>query len=345
MKPRHSNVRILLSAFLLPWFAPANLGAAETAAPSAPIETMTIPGINLSMVRVKAGSFIMGHPEGYPGSSSDERPAHKVNITKDFWLGATMVTVGQFRYFVDLTKYETDAEFRQQGLYNSNSEPPQRGLSWRNPGIPDYTQTENHPVYGISWDDAMQFCAWLTEREKAAGRLPEGYLYRLPSEAQWEYAARYGTTDDISDPLDYAWYGANSGGVPHPVGTKKPNPWGLYDMRGNGWSWVFDWYGRYPDHEVSDPQGPLYPNSPEIIRPFHERRGSGWNANDPHNLMTTNRWSTWGVAQSNWLTFRIALTTVPPPPSGYKPGALSAPLPAPGQGKGGANAKGTKKKA
>jgi len=289
-------------------------------------EQMTVPGIGLKLVKVKAGSFIMGHPEGYPGSSSDERPAHKVNITRDYWLGATAVTVGQFRYFVEQTNYVTDAEFRNVGLYTRNDRPRTPGLSWRNPGLPNYTQTENHPVFGASWEDAMAFCAWLTETERRAGRLPEGHTFRLPTEAQWEFAARYGTTDDIAEPGEYAWYGANSGGVPHPVGTKKPNPWGLYDMRGNGWSWVYDWYGRYPDEEVNDPQGPLYPNSREVIRPLRQKRGSSWNANDPHNLMTTNRWSTWGLDPVNWCTFRVALTTVPSMPADYVPGALAAPI-------------------
>jgi formylglycine-generating enzyme required for sulfatase activity len=304
--------------------------------PGAKIETRTVPGIDITLVKVKAGSFVMGHPEGYPGSSGDERPARKVTLS-EYWLGATAVTVGQFRYFVEATGHVTDAEFRNSGLYAKNAEPRVKGLSWKNPGIANYTQTDKHPVFGASWEDAMTFCAWLNDREKKAGRLPDGFIYRLPTEAQWEYAARYGTTDDIAEPLEYAWYGANSGGVPHPVGTKKPNPWGLYDLRGNGWSWVYDWYGRYPDHDETDPQGPLYPNSREIIRPLHEKRGSSWTANDPHNLMTTNRWSTWGLDPTNWCTFRIALTTVPPLPKDYIPGALAAPTPPAGAG---ANTKG-----
>ena len=208
----------------------------------------------------------------------------------------------------------------------------------------------------------MQFCTWLTEREQTAGRLPEGYVFRLPTEAQWEYsargnrladpgywkdiieteekmsaeerarmlesyrkkgvtlaparerAARAGYQEGEPGPEEFSVMQSNSGGAPNPVGTRKPNQFGLYDMIGNGWSWVYDWRGRYPAEDQIDPQGPPSPNSPEVIRPDREMRGATWNSSGAHGLMATNRWDYHGNTANQWVTFRIALTTVPTPP-------------------------------
>ena len=125
----------------------------------------------------------------------------------------------------------------------------------------------------MNWHDAVEFCRKLSKRpaEKAAGR-----VYRLPTEAQWEYACRAGTTtnysfgDDGSDLGDYAWYRENSNSSTHPVGGKQPNAWGLYDMHGNVWEWCSDWYGDYPDRAVTDPTGTRTGSS-------RVRRGGSWN--------------------------------------------------------------------
>ena len=349
-------------------------------------EQMTAPGINLPLVKIPKGSFRMGHADDFYGSSGDEKPEHKVTFTRDFWMGATSITVGQFKYFVEATGYITEAEIGNAGIYVQKTQPKRKGLNWRNPGIANYNQTDNHPVLGISWDDAMQFCTWLTERERAAGRLPDGYVYRLPSEAQWEYVARAGRTADPGywkelieteeqlrkegkpvppllansrekaakdsykegepGPERESVYRANSGGVPNPVATKQPNAFGAYDMMGNGWNWVHDWYGRYSADEATDPQGPESANSRDVIRPHHSMRGAGWNEFGAHGMMSTNRWSTYGMTANQWVGFRIALTTVPPPTPGQAvPGAMAG-NPAPGGGGGGAGpgaAKGKKK--
>jgi formylglycine-generating enzyme required for sulfatase activity len=127
---------------------------------------------------------------------------------------------------------------------------------------PSSFKGDNKPVEQVSWHDAVAYCAKLTGKEKAAGRVPGGYEYRLPTEAEWEYACRAGTTtlfsfgDDESKLGEYAWYDANSGNTTHPVGQKKPNGWGLYDMHGNVYEWCQDWYDTYPGGRVTNPRGP-----------------------------------------------------------------------------------------
>ena len=175
-----------------------------------------------SLVWIGPGTFLMG-----------EVPQTQVTLTHGFWIG---------EYKVKQIDY--------QSMVKVNP-------SWFS-GDPDL------PVEALRWDDATNYCGQLTDHERLAGRLPEGYAYRLPTEAEWEYAARAGTTTRFSygdDPgytnlTNYAWYSANSGNRPHPVGQKQPNPWGLYDTYGNVEEWCLDWYGGYPGGTVTDPKGP-----------------------------------------------------------------------------------------
>ena len=139
---------------------------------------------------------------------------------------------------------------------------------------PSKFKAPQNPVEQVSWDEAVEFCRKLSElpEEKSAG-----YAYRLPTEAEWEYACRAGTTtkysfgDSDSELDEYAWYGKAEalGGTTHPVGEKKPNAWGLYDMHGNVWEWCQDWHGKYLSGPVTDPTGP----SSGSFRVF---RGGGW---------------------------------------------------------------------
>jgi formylglycine-generating enzyme required for sulfatase activity len=143
----------------------------------------------------------------------------------------------------------------------------------------DYGTDLTRPVEQVSWFDATYYCATLTERERAAGRIAANCVYRLPTEAEWEYACRawtstrfsYGDDPGYTNLTNYAWYENNSDGQTHPVGQKLPNAWGLYDMHGNVFEWCQDWWAnRLPGGIVFDPQGPAT-GSDRVIR------GGGWN--------------------------------------------------------------------
>ena len=152
-----------------------------------------------------------------------------------------------------------------KGFYMSKYKVTQKDYQWVIGGYPSvFTGDFSRPVETVSWEDATNYCARLTQRERAARLIPPNSVYRLPTEAEWEYACRAWTSTRFSygdDPsymslAKYAWYLDNSGHTTHPVGQKLPNPWGLYDMHGGLWEWCQDWYGPYPGGSVIDPQGP-----------------------------------------------------------------------------------------
>jgi formylglycine-generating enzyme required for sulfatase activity len=177
----------------------------------------------MDLVFIRSGSFTMGSEAN--DVSNSEKPVHQVSIIKPFYMG----------------KYEVTQE-QWQALMGSNPS------AYKNKGA-------KNPVDGVSWDDCQQFVAKLNEK------LP-GLKASLPTEAQWEYACRAGSTtrfcygDDGSGLREYAWYMANSDNTSHPVGAKKPNAWGLYDMHGNVLEWCSDWYADYLPNAQEDPQGP-----------------------------------------------------------------------------------------
>ncbi|MBQ7589727.1 MAG: formylglycine-generating enzyme family protein [Verrucomicrobia bacterium] len=197
--------------------------------------------VDLDMIWIEPGTFIMGSPEDELGRGVYySETQHQVTLTQGYWMGKFEVTRAQY-----------------EAVMGTN---------------PSGSGRADLPVARVNWSESMEFCAKLTAIEREAGRLPEGYEYTLPTEAQWEYACRAGTTtalnsgknlseeDKCPEMDEVGWYGNNSrysnGNMDtHPVGQKLPNAWGLYDMHGNVWEWCLDWYGTYPVAAVIDPMG------------------------------------------------------------------------------------------
>jgi formylglycine-generating enzyme required for sulfatase activity len=191
----------------------------------------------LGYIWLPPGRFEMGCSHGDSECSAEEKPAHRVILTTGFWIGKTPVTVGAYKRFAT-------ASGRQM--------PPA-------PNFDDGWSNENMPMVDVGWSDARDYCSWIGGR--------------LPTEAEWEYAARgesaegrYGNIDDV------AWYGKNSQDRAHAVAEKRPNKFGLYDMLGNVWQWVNDWYAEsyYQGSPVQDPQGPPAGHGRAV-------RGGSWN--------------------------------------------------------------------
>jgi formylglycine-generating enzyme required for sulfatase activity len=230
-----------------------------------------VAALDLVLLEVPAGRFTMGSPLSEEGRAQYE-VHHEVNISQPFWLGKTELTQAQWQ-----------------------------AVMGKNPA--GFTGDLRRPVERVSWDDVMAFCKKLTERERAAGTLPPGYEYTLPTEAQWEYACRAGTTEAFAGELDaMAWYSANSGGSTHPVATKEPNHWGFHDMHGNVLEWCKDEYGDYPTGPVTDPQGA----SEGSIRV--RRSGSWYDA--AVNCRSANRGRGGPEARIDALGFRLCLAPV-----------------------------------
>jgi formylglycine-generating enzyme required for sulfatase activity/serine/threonine protein kinase len=209
-----------------------------------------------------------------------ERPQHRVVISRPFLIGSMEVTNADFQKFVEATQYVTEAEqfgFGDDGekqLTDKVTE-EQKKLTWRAPG---YEVTEQHPVSQVSWNDGIAYCRWLSTQEQA--------VYRLPTEAEWEYACRAGTTthysfsDDEQSLEKFGWYGLNAQGRPEVVGAKLANGFGLHDMHGNLFEWcqdIFDeaWYQRTP---TFDPVGPVSENASGT---YYVVRGGFWGGSAP----------------------------------------------------------------
>lgn len=229
----------------------------------------------------------------------DEGPQHRVVLTKPFRLGATEVTVGQFRRFLGSSGYKTETERLGGGNTHRRNGPTEYihdpALSYASPG---YEVTDNSPATQVTWNDAVAFCDWLTREG--------GVMHHLPTEAQWEYACRAGTTtdysfgDDLNQLDEYTWNGKNHNGASRPVGTKKPNPFGLFDMHGNTREWCADWYGKtwYKRSPVEDPTGPE-------IGEGRVLRGGKW-LNKPPFLRSAFRFDMWPTYRSQYFGFRVA---------------------------------------
>lgn len=217
-------------------------------------------GATMEFALIESGTFTMGSPSSESGRESGEGPQHQVTISKGFYLGKYEITQAQWEAVMGTRPWSPE----------SYHPPGSRFCVQANP---------NNPAVYISWDGVQGFIHKLNQ---AAG----DSLYRLPTEAEWEYACRAGTTtawsfgDGESQLKDYAWYDANAWNIgeqyAHAVGTKKPNPWGLYDMHGNVWEWVQDWYGNYSSGAQTDPRGSTS-GSGRVVR------GGGFGADAPHS--------------------------------------------------------------
>jgi formylglycine-generating enzyme required for sulfatase activity len=210
---------------------------------------------------------------GQSYGEEDETP-HQVTLTKPFSIGVFLVTNAQWKHVMGT--------------------------------VPSHGQEDKGPVEQVSWDNAVEFCAKLSAlpAERKAGR-----VYRLPTEAEWEYACRAGATTNYSFGDDESWLGyhgwfdGNSENQTHAVGQKQPNPWGLYDMHGNVWEWCADWYGSYPGGSVTDPRGP---NSGSD----RVNRGGSWSSN-ALNCRSAFRFRDSPGSRYIILGFRLALSSVP----------------------------------
>jgi sulfatase modifying factor 1 len=264
--------------------------------------------IGMKFMPVLDGAFLMGSRDWLDDSTpldeteaarfKDEQPQHPVRITKSFWMGQCEVTLGQFQRFVEATNYKTEAERGGAGAFAFDAGSHEfkwgKQFQWRNTG---WSQTGDHPVVNVSWNDAVAFCRWLSQVENR--------IYRLPTEAEWEYACRGGTQtryftgDSIEDLAAAANLGDESfrqvvrreysdvvlvagqegPSFTTPVGKFQPNNFGLCDMHGNVFEWCADWYGSnyYQESPLVDPAGPTS-GTKHVIRggsffnsPFYSR--------------------------------------------------------------------------
>ena len=248
--------------------------------------------IGMVLIELPAGTFTMGSPAGEKGHQPDQEQV-AVTLTKSFWLGKTEVTQGQWQAVMSTEPW------KGQQLVQAD---------------------KDCPVTHVSFFDAVEFCETLTDIERKAGKLKANEEYRLPTEAQWEYACRAGTTTafsfgDESKLNSHAWWGgldleaASKGKIEagpgnaareqyaHKVGLKKPNPWGLYDMHGNVLEWCSDWYGEKLSGGT-DPVGPEG-GSGRVLR------GGGWR-NDPDDCRSAIRYYDDPSDRLNYLGFRVA---------------------------------------
>jgi formylglycine-generating enzyme required for sulfatase activity len=202
---------------------------------------------DIGPVRPGTGRHIVWNAwNDWAGNMQRLSPNRNVYISRGFWIGRFEVTQGEYM-----------------------------ALMGSNPSF--HGGNTNRPVEQVSWNDAVQFCQSLTDRERAAGHINFNWAYRLPTEAEWEYACRAGTTNQFpygDEPgfvrlQAYAWYGANSGNRTQPVGAKVPNQWGLFDMMGNVWEWCSDYIGGLDSGNFTDPQGPESGS-------YHMIRGGGY---------------------------------------------------------------------
>ena len=247
---------------------------------------------------IQGGPFTMGSNNSE--ARSNETP-HTVTVG-NFAMMKHLVTVSDFKQFVDATDYQTDADKRTRGygshILTVSGGKKEDGVNWKCgvSGSPRPLSEYNHPVIHVSWNDAVAYAEWLSRKT--------GMKWRLPSEAEWEYAARagqnykYAGSDNIGN---VGWYNDNSGQNTHAVGQKSPNNFGLYDMTGNVWEWCSDWFGSdyYKSSPPNNPQGPSS-GSGRVLR------GGSW-GHFAQYCRTTHRHNRRPDARNYYNSFRLVL--------------------------------------
>ena len=286
----------------------------------------TVDGVKLTfdMVLIPAGTFTMGSPASEADRAESEGPQHKVKLDS-FYLCSTETTLDLFQaFYAETGTAKKDFIEVQEAKKNGEAKKQPKkddpdAITGPTPVYGDMTMgySKKHPAIGLSWHNAMTVCRWLSKKT--------GKKYRLPTEAEWEYACRAGTTGafgaakNADELADYAWFMDNADMEPHAVGTKKPNAWGLYDMQGNVCEWVHDFYSptAYKNAAaagvVTNPTGPKE-GKVHVARGGHydteakdtrcATRGfeeDWWRMNDPQIPK-----SKWWLPQMDFIGFRVA---------------------------------------
>jgi formylglycine-generating enzyme required for sulfatase activity len=306
-------------AFVLLQFAPSSTGQTADGKPHVDrVEqkayTEKIPGTQVSfeMVPIPGGTYLMGSPDSEKGRKDDEGPQHPVQI-KPFWMGKCEVSWDEYDTYwkVEEGKEEKAPAKEQNADAITRPTPPYADETFGH-------GREGNPVLCITHHAAMEYCRWLSKTT--------GKAYRLPTEAEWEWAARAGTTtayfwgDDPKQAGDYAWFADNAEELAHPIGKKKPNPWGLYDIYGNVAEWCLDHYDKGYYTKFSTDKLTLEPvNLPTANRFPHVARGGSW-ADKTDRLRSASRrgsdktWikrdpqrpqSIWWLTDADFVGFRI----------------------------------------
>ncbi len=285
-------------------------------------ETITIKGgedISLDMVLISGGTFLMGSPAGEVGRQDAEGPQHKVRLDP-FYLCTTETTIELFMaYYQETVSAKKDFDEVQQTKKDSEHPDDVDAITGPTPVYGDMTMGYGgkHPAMGATWHNAMTFCRWLSKKT--------GKKYRLPTEAEWEYACRAGTTKvygSINDPKqfkDYAWYEDSADYETSEIAKKKPNAWGLYDMFGNVREWVYDFYSPTAYEEAAKKNPAVNPKGPKTGK-VHVARGGDYNSSIGElrcadRTFEVNFWrsgdpqipkSRWWLPEMDFIGFRVA---------------------------------------
>jgi formylglycine-generating enzyme required for sulfatase activity len=301
MLSKHRALFVFLSVFFLLFITYSKESPGQEKFAKTSTKPVIETSLGMKFVYIPPGTFDMGSPEKEEGRDGEEEVQHRVTLSRGYYMQTTEVTVGQWRAFVRDTGYRTDAENKGSAyIWIEGAQQEKKGYYWKKPG---FQQSDDHPVTCVTWKDIGAFIGWLDAKE--------GKTYRLPTEAEWEYACRAGTT------TSYYWGNkadcskANYGNGwsdeckgKNPEGTAKvssypPNAWGLFDMSGNVWESCGDWYGDYTKGHVTDPKGPSKGEKKVV-------RGGSWLIHSRYCRSAARAWNGPNNPYAN-LGFRLVL--------------------------------------